>query len=66
MTRTAAAAAIDSLMVGFDTMTADQKTATFEAIWKIAGEIDKPAESPSDLIDDGIGLRARGGLVYFG
>ena len=24
------------------------------------------AERPSDLIDDGIGLRARGGLVYFG
>ncbi|HET6495909.1 MAG TPA: hypothetical protein VFH61_11165 [Thermoleophilia bacterium] len=26
---------------------------------------DLPAERPSDLIDDGIGLRARGGLVYF-
>jgi len=26
----------------------------------------KPVERPSDLIDDGYGLRARGGLVYFG
>lgn len=29
------------------------------------GDDDPPAERASDLIYDGIGLRARGGLVYF-
>ena len=46
----------------------DSMAATEDFQKRVARELDRPVvpERASDLIHDGIGLRARGGLVYFG